>query len=158
MNNLTDNLNPLQPVNFKLVMDRSEYSNIEWFATAVNHPSVSRGPVTTNFRGEEGFVPGDKTTFGELSVTMLIDEEMVNYEEALTWLLESSSEKPKYRDMTLCILSNKKGPNKEIIFRNAFPTSLSELEFNSQATEVTYVNCTVTFRYDYFEFFREICN
>jgi len=41
--------------------------------------------------------------------------------------------------------------NKEITFRELYPTSLSDLPFTTQANDIDYVECTATFRYRTFE-------
>ena len=42
---LTTNLNYLQPTGFKILIDRVKYPNLEYFCQQVDHPSVSTNPV-----------------------------------------------------------------------------------------------------------------
>lgn len=57
-----------------------------------------------------------------------------------------------YSDATLFILTSKNNSNIEVRFRNLYPTSLSSLDYNQQATDVDYLTATVTFEYSIYEF------
>ena len=57
-----------------------------------------------------------------------------------------------YSDATLMILTSKNNANLEVRFRNIYPTSLSGLDYNQQATDVDYLTATVTFEYAIYEF------
>ena len=57
-----------------------------------------------------------------------------------------------YSDATLVILTSKNNANLEVRFRNIYPTSLSGLDYNQQATDIDYLTATVTFEYAIYEF------
>ena len=57
-----------------------------------------------------------------------------------------------YSDATLVILTSKNNANLEVRFRNIYPTSLSGLDYNQQATDVDYLTATVSFEYAIYEF------
>lgn len=50
-------------------------------------------------------------------------------------------------DGALLILNSNMNPNFEITFKDMFPTSLSELNFDTTLADVEYVTATATFRY-----------
>ena len=50
-------------------------------------------------------------------------------------------------DATLVILNSNMNPNFEITFKDIFPTSLSELNFDTTLADVEYITATATFRY-----------
>ena len=52
-----------------------------------------------------------------------------------------------YSDGTLQILTNTENLNYNIVFKDMFPTSLSDMEFDSTDTDVQYFSATVTFKY-----------
>ena len=54
--------------------------------------------------------------------------------------------------LTYLILTSKNNPNLEVRFRNIYPTSLSGLDYNQQATDIDYLTATVTFEYAIYEF------
>ena len=56
-----------------------------------------------------------------------------------------------YSDAFLQILSNKNNPILEVSFQNAFPISLSALDFTQTATDVEYMIATAEFAYQIYE-------
>ena len=55
-----------------------------------------------------------------------------------------------YCNIDLFILSSKNNPLVKIQMIEAFPTSLTNVEYASQETDTTYAECTATFSYTYF--------
>ena len=60
-------------------------------------------------------------------------------------------DKAMYSDAFLQILSNKNNPILEVSFENAFPISLSALDFTQTATDVEYMVATAEFAYQIYE-------
>ena len=60
-------------------------------------------------------------------------------------------DKAMYSDAFLQILSNKNNPILEVSFENAFPISLSALNFTQTATDVEYMIATAEFAYQIYE-------
>ena len=56
-----------------------------------------------------------------------------------------------YSDAFLQILSNKNNPIVEVNFENAFPISLSALDFTQTATDVEYMTASAEFAYQIYE-------
>ena len=56
-----------------------------------------------------------------------------------------------FSDATLVVLSNKNNPIVQVNYADIFPTSLSALEFNQNATDVEYLQATATFKYKLYE-------
>lgn len=139
----------LSPTGFKLTINREKFANTEFFITSFGIPSISSGEVQTNFRNSIGYMPGDVRTFDTLNLRFAIDEDMKNYTEMFNWL-KSNTEKLERHDMILSIMSSHNNVNKQFQFKDAFPTSLSGVEFNVQSTDVEYLQADVTFRYNEF--------
>ena len=55
-------------------------------------------------------------------------------------------------DATLMVLTNKNNPVVEVRFKDIFPISLGGLQYNQQATDVTYLTCDVVFKYSIYRF------
>jgi hypothetical protein len=55
-----------------------------------------------------------------------------------------------YSDISLMILASTKMPNYEIVYADAFPISLSGLNFNTVDIDIRYVEASATFRYTYY--------
>ncbi len=147
--NLTTNINMLSPTGFKLTINREKFANTEFFITSFGIPSLSAGEVQTNFQNNIGFTPGEALTFEALSLRFVIDEDMNNYTEMFNWM-KANTDTVERHDMILSIMTNKNLVNKQFQFKDAFPTSLSGVDFNAQATDVEYLQADVTFRYNEF--------
>ena len=175
--NLPDNLSYLAPTQFELLVKK--LPNTKYFATGVNVPSVSVAEVTqpTNL-GVNVKVPGDKITFGELSINFIVDENMENWTEMYTWMsaITGSTDPEKFRslvganrradepydgsgdydalysDMTIVVTTAANNPNRYIRIQDAFPTSLGEITMDTTvAGGLTYVTCTASFQFTTFE-------
>ena len=57
-----------------------------------------------------------------------------------------------FSDATLIVLTSKNNPVKEIRFRDIYPTSIGELQYTQQATDVEYLTSTVSFNYMRYDF------
>ena len=147
--NLTTNINMLSPTGFKLTINREKFANTEFFITSFGIPSLSAGEVQTNFQNNIGFTPGEALTYESLSLRFVIDEDMNNYTEMFNWM-KANTDTVERHDMILSIMTNKNLVNKQFQFKDAFPTALSGVEFNAQATDVEYLQADVTFRYNEF--------
>ena len=143
----------LSPTGFKLVINREKFANTEFFITSFGIPSLSAGEVQTNFQNNIGFTPGEALTYESLSLRFVIDEDMNNYTEMFNWM-KANTDTVERHDMILSIMTNKNLVNKQFQFKDAFPTSLSGVEFSAQATDVEYLQADVTFRYNEFAIIR----
>ena len=63
----------------------------------------------------------------------------------------STAIKGMFSDATLIVLSNKNNPIVQVNYADVFPTSLSALDFNQNATDVEYLQATATFKYKLYE-------
>jgi len=148
-NNLSENLNLLAPNGFRLTINREKFANTEFFVTQFSLPTISLGESQVNFKNTVGYVTGDTVTFDALSMRIAIDEDMKNYTELNNWIIDNETKVEKH-DIILSILSSHNQVNKEIQFRNAFPTSLAGVEFSTTNTSIDYLQTDITFRYDRF--------
>ena len=57
-----------------------------------------------------------------------------------------------FSDATLVILTSKNNPIKEVRFRDVYPVSVGELQYDQQAGDVQYLTATVTFNYRGYDF------
>lgn len=153
-NNLTDNLNMLAPGGFKVTINSAEYANLQFFCTNATLPGVSQGEVQQNYRDNNAYFPGSNIEYDTFTVSFIVDEEMKNYIEIFNWIKDNKTTDPRFKDITLSVLTNKNTTNKQVLFHDAFPISLGELSFTTQDTAVEYITCDVSFRYNIFEFIR----
>lgn len=162
MAELTDNINYLQPTGFKIVMDRKHFGNITFFATSVLHPNMSLNYVDLPYKRVNTHQVGDKLVFGELQCNIIMDENMTAYTEMYDWmkaLVETSAvssldrtatQRPTYADITVTALTSHNNKVKEIRYKDAIPTSLGDVSFETTAGE-QYITFPVSFTFTYFE-------
>jgi len=143
------------PVGFRLLIDSQRYPNAQFNVqtAAIPEISVNAAQYATPQRTIE--VSGDKVTYAPFTCTFLVDENLENYYEIHDWLVglvvePDDRETRKTRDMTLFILDSHNNVSREIQFTNAFPTSLSTLDFDAKETGVNYLVADVTFSYSYY--------
>ena len=154
---LTTNLNYLQPTGFKLLIDRVKYPNLEYFCQSVDHPSVSVNEVPLPVRRITSVpLPGDKITHNEIGFNIILDEEMTGYNEMYNWLQRLVNEAqvspiqrdvkfPTYADITLMILSSHNNATQKIKYNDCLPTSLGGIQFTTTTGNVTYLTFTASF-------------
>jgi hypothetical protein len=152
MNGLTPNTNLLSKVSFKLVINSADFANTQFFAVDANLPSISLSEVTSGFRNQSGFVPGDKLMFDPFTIRIGVDESFASYIEIYQWLKGHVTKNDlKVADISLIVMSSHNNPSKTFTFVNAFPTNLGQIDFASQNQDIEYAFVDVTFRYDYFK-------
>ena len=165
---LTENRNFLQPTGFKVVINRQEYPNLEFFAQSIQHPDVSiTGPTTPYQRIGNVNLPGDALDYGELNIQFLLDEDIESYTELYDWMLEMVNEKyepqrvrsqtvnpndPTQNDIIISVLTSNNTPSKRIVYKGCNPTSVTGLELNSVASTVEYLTFNASFSFTGFQF------
>jgi len=154
----------LQPTGFRVVVDRENYPNFEFFAQSVAHPGVDIGGAVAPFRRVDVYHPGDKLTFPPVNFTVVMDENMASYNEIYSWMkrmveqpskdkrtLNDSNNIPLMGDITVIVLTSHNNQNKKIVYRGGFPTNLSTVSLEAATGDVPAINYTVDFRFDYWE-------
>ena len=166
-NKTPDNLNYLSNISFRLTIEDSP--NMTWFCQAATVPGVS-------IEGIEVFTPhatipyaGNKVSFEELSIRFIVDEHMKNwveiYDRIIAMGLAEGHEKYRllkasnplhprgggYSTIVLSILTSAMNPQMEFHFYDAFPISISALDFDSASSDVEYFTATASFRYQNYE-------
>jgi hypothetical protein len=101
-------------------------------------------------------IAGDKVEYSDFSCTFIVDEQLENYYEIHEWLVGLVTEPEdrntrKTRDLSLLVLDSHNNVSREIQFVDAYPTTLSTLDFDAKNTDVDYLVGDVTFGYSYFK-------
>ena len=166
-NKIPDNLNYLSGISFRLTMQ--DAPNLTWFCQAVNVPGVSIDAIDVQTPYLNIPHAGAKVTFEELSVRFIVDEHLKNwmeiYDRIIALGLAEGGE--NYRllkaksnttqrggtvsTLVLTVLTSAMNPQMEFHFYEAFPTSISALEFDSAAGDLEYFTATAGFRYTNYE-------
>jgi hypothetical protein len=150
------NRNFLAPVGFKLDLD--SFPGVDFFCQKANIPDISIPPIETTSRFRTIPLPGaGGIQTGDLNVTFIIDEDLKNYMHIQNWikkfgLYESHSDtEVEYSNARLMITTSNFNVDKIVYFENIFPTSLTDINFDVEDTEVDYFTATVNFKYHSFE-------
>ena len=169
------NRNYMSPVGFKLVLTKTP--KVDFLCQSANIPSISMGTAIQPSYLKDIPVPGDKVLYDDLTVSFLVDEKMENYLAIHKWITglgypESRGQydqlrkddnrtdsiigddgDPRYfefSDATLQILNSNYKPSVLINFKDAFPISLSTLEFDVSQRDYSFFTASVTFKYTIF--------
>ena len=167
--NTPTNRNFLSPLNFRLVLQRAP--SLNFFLQGASIPGLSfEGYVNLTNPFAKIPLPGDHINYSPLTISFMVDEDLSNYLEIFNWMLyiggptsidpgavqspygldNSITTDPMQAirsDIKLMILSSAKNPNLEITFNDAFPSQLGELQFNTTAGTINYLESSVTFEY-----------
>ncbi len=158
------NINHLTPIAYRFNIRK--IPNVVYFCQSVNIPGISFPETIQRTPFTNINVPGDTLVYEDLTIRFLVDEDLEAYTEIFNWMAaltapKAFSQYKSERDTNkvlrrstgnlfssaeLMILNNNMNPNKEIIFDDVFPVSLSSIEFDSGSTLDT-LSATVTFKY-----------
>ena len=166
------NRNYMSPLGFKLIITKTP--KVDFLCQSANIPSISMGTAIQPSYLKDIPVPGDKVLYDDLSVRFLVDEKMENYLAIHKWITGlgypeslgqyrqlkkddnrtdrrvSDAADPRYfefSDATLQVLNSNYKPSVLINFKDAFPTSLSTLDFDVTTRDYNYFTAEVTFKY-----------
>lgn len=166
------NINPLQANGF--LFGITKLPEISFFCQEVNLPDLQAPPAEMPTPLVAVPIPGEILTFGELSVTFLITDDMSNYIAVHNWMVglgfPESHEQYKnfinnrtdavntnellsgYSDGVLQILNSSNNVARTIRFTDLFPTSLTQIQLQSTVTDTMYLASNATFRYTTYRF------
>ena len=169
------NRNYMSPLGFKLVLTKTP--KVDFLCQSANIPSISMGTAIQPSYLKDIPVPGDKVLYDDLNVRFLVDEKMENYLAIHKWITGlgypeslgqysqlktddnrtdrrvSDAADPlyfQYSDATLQVLNSNYKPSVLINFKDAFPVSLSTLDFDVTTRDYNYFTAEATFKYTIF--------
>ncbi len=166
-NKTPDNLNYLSNISFRLTME--DAPNLTWFCQAVNVPGVTIEGIDVFNPYATLPVAGNKVSFEELTVRFIVDEHLKNWSEIYNRIIamglaeghekyrvlrDSNPLHPRgggYSTIVLTVLTSGMNPQMEFHFYEAFPITISALDFDSSAQDVEYFQSTASFRYQNYE-------
>ena len=168
--NQIQNRNFLSGVAFKFNL--AKFPKVDFFSNSARIPELSLGTAVQPSYLKDIDIPGEKLTYGDLSIRFLVDENMENYMAVHNWLkgvgfpetpqqftdLTTDSdgirdEKEVFSDGSLHIL-NSNFQNVAIVkFQDLFPVGLTSLEFDATETDINYFTAEVVMRYTVYNIF-----
>jgi hypothetical protein len=148
---------------FEFILKR--IPNFTFFVQGVNLPSLSLQSSSINTPFSAISVPGNQITFGTLSLTYLVDEDMQSWYELYDWMIqlgnptgydkigtltgEDGSITHRMSDATLFVKTNANNPNFQFNFIDLYPTELGDMTFSSTDNQ-EFITSTATFNYGYY--------
>ena len=161
-----ENRNFLAPTGFRFSIKRCPAAT--FFCNKANIPSLDLGIASQPTYFKDIDRPGDKIQFGDLTITFLVDEDLVNYMEIQKWIrglgfpenFDQFGDMAKeaiigpqgkftdiFSDGTLQILSSNNIPKYQVVFKELWPYSLSTISFDATDTDIEYFTADVSFKY-----------
>ena len=159
-----DNRNFLSGVGFKFNL--TKFPKVDFFSNSARIPELNLELTRQPSYLKNIDVPGERLTYGDLTLRFLVDENMENYISVYTWLKglgfpESTKEfkelttdkdgqrdpKEAFCDGTLRILNSNYREVANVKFQDLFPTSLTSLDFDATNTDVQFFTAEATFKY-----------
>ena len=159
-----DNRNFLSGVGFKFSL--TKFPKVDFFSNSARIPELNLELTNQSSYLKNIDIPGERLTYGDLTLRFLVDENMENYISVYNWLKglgfpESTQQfadiikdkdgqrdpKEAFCDGTLRILNSNYREVAKVKFNDLFPTSLTSLDFDATNTDVQYFTAEATFKY-----------
>lgn len=162
---LNATLNPLRANSFKIAIDRKNYPTMEFLAQNVIHPGVQLpSPTFAGRRIQNIGVPGEALGYDELTITVLVDEELRTYKEVYDWFLRNVNEEhstpedeiktgdpASETDIIVTVLDTNNRETATFQYKNCSPTNVGPLNFTAQSTTAEPITFDVSFSLTGFE-------
>ena len=168
--NQIQNRNFLAPVGFKFTL--AKYPKVDFFSNSARIPEISLGTAVQPSYLKDIDIPGEKLTYGDLTIRFLVDENMENYMAVHNWLKGVGfpetpqqfkdqttdkdglrDEKEVFSDGSLHILNSNFKDVAIVRFNDLFPVGLTSLEFDATETDINYFTAEATMRYTVYNIF-----
>ena len=162
------NRNFLAPVGFKFSL--SKFPKVDFFCNTARIPEITLDTSTQPSYLKNIDVPGEKISYGDLTIQFLVDENMENYKIVHDWItgfgfpetaqqfIDKTTDRDGLRDMkeqfadgTLRILNSNFNEVAKVKFLDMFPVSLSSLDFDATSTDVNYFTAQASFKYTVYQ-------
>ena len=168
--NQIQNRNFLAPVGFKFTL--AKYPKVAFFSNSARIPELSLGTAVQPSYLKDIDIPGEKLTYGDLTIRFLVDENMENYMAVHNWLKGVGfpetpqqfkdqitdnegiiDEKLVFSDGSLHILNSNFQDVAIVKFQDLFPVGLTSLEFDATETDINYFTAEAVMRYTVYNIF-----
>ena len=163
-----NNRNFLSGIGFKFNLGK--YPKVDFFCNTARIPEITLDTTTQPSYLKNIDVPGEKISYGDLTIQFLVDENMENYKIVHDWItglgfpetaqqfIDKTTDRDGLRDMkeqfadgTLRILNSNFNEVAKVKFLDMFPVSLSSLDFDATSTDVNYFTAQASFKYTVYQ-------
>ena len=168
--NQIQNRNFLAPVGFKFTL--AKYPKVSFFSNSARIPELSLGTAIQSTYLKDIDIPGEKLTYGDLTIRFLVDENLQNYMAMHNWLKGIGfpetpqqfkdqttnadgvrDEKEVFSDGSLHILNSNFKDVAIVKFNDLFPVGLTSLEFDATENDINYFTAEAVMRYTVYNIF-----
>ena len=162
--NQIQNRNFLSPLGFRFSL--AKIPKVNFFCNSARIPEINLGIAVQPSYLKDIDVPGEKLTYGDLTIRFLVDENMENYMAVHNWLtglgfpetpqdfkdLTTNTDNQRdldeqFSDGNLYILNSNFRSIAAVKFVDLFPVSLTSLDFDATEPDVQYFTAEATFKY-----------
>ena len=162
--NQIQNRNFLSPVGFKFTIAKTP--KVNFFCNSARIPEINLGVANQPTYLKDLDIPGDKLTYGDLTLRFLVDENLENYMAIHNWMTglgfpETTQDfkdlttnddgqrdfEEQFSDGNLQILNSNFRPVANVKFFNLFPISLTSLDFDATEPDIQYFTAEASFKY-----------
>ena len=162
-NQLT-NRNFLSPAAF--LFNITKIPKVSFFCTSASIPYIFFETTQQPTYLKDIDVPGEKLTYGDLTLRFLVDEDLKNYMAIHNWMtglgfpesagdFKAKTTKPdtsrdlnqQYSDGSLTIQNSNFRTSAVVRYKDLFPVNLTSLEFDTAVTDIQYFTAEATFKY-----------
>ena len=162
------NRNFLSGVAFKFNL--TKFPKVDFFSNSARIPELNLELTRQPSYLKNIDVPGERLTYGDLTLRFLVDENMENYLAVYGWLKglgfpESGKQfkeiitdsdvqrdpKVAFCDGNLSIQNSNYREVAKVKFNDLFPISLTSLEFDATNTDVQFFTAEATFKYTIYD-------
>ena len=147
------NTNLLQPT--KYTVSFPEISDTIYFCQKVNIPGVTITELTQVTPNLDLFVPGTKISYGNFDMEFLVNEDLSSWLFIHNWMRGITTDmsyrtQPK-AEAILTVFSNQNNPKIRIKYRDIFPLSVSDIQFDTTQSAEEHMYATASFKINYFD-------
>ena len=82
---LPSNINYLSPIGFRFQI--TKFPEVNYFCQSANIPGISIGQIDLPTPTSTGYLAGDEVAFEELTISFVIDENMINWLSIYDWII-----------------------------------------------------------------------
>ena len=144
----------------------AKYPKAAFFCNSARIPEIVLGTAIQPSYLKDIDVPGEKLTYGGLTIRFIVDENLENYMSIHNWLTgigfpetpkqftEQTTDEDNLRDLneqwsdgSLSVLNSNYRTTANVKFQDLFPVSLTSLDFDATETDIQYFTAEAVFKY-----------
>ncbi len=149
------NTNTINASNFVFLLSSNKLKNLEFRLQSFTGLGINLGEVVRYWNSLNHTVPGDSMIFNDLTLTALVDEDMIIIEDLYDYMFrikdfDNNDLNIEEWTGTLFTSTNKNNYSKRFIFYNCWIKSFSDLNFSTTATDSEPLTVDLTVNYTYY--------